>query len=357
MAEDRNINEKTEPQAQPNVPEITDGVDDTGGNGASEEKDASGAPQESGKPGKKHLIKPTWLRRTLKTLLCLVIFILLLPVLIYIPFIQDLAIKVATDVVYDSTGMKIGIGQLRLSYPLDVHLKEVYVIEAQGDTMVRAREAIADVKLLPLIHLDVDINKLQLNDGYYRMVSPDSSMILTVNAGFLEVDDKSSANIKNSQILLNKTRLRDGRLNLYMNVWKKKQTPEDTTSQSTPFIIKANDLKMENFSFGMSMLPTIDTMDVALKRVEIRHATVDLSENLVKWNLASIGGGHFTYLTPTAEYIKTHPAPPSQPSTGPPMRIMGDSIAVDSLSALYAVKGAKPLPGFDASYLKWMACG
>lgn len=302
---------------------------------------------------KRHLIRPTWLRRTLKTLLGIFIFLLLIPVLIYVPFVQDLLVKVASDVVYDSTGMKIGIGKFRLGFPLDVKLDDVYVIEAQGDTMVKARQAIADVKLLPLLKLDVQLNKLQLHDGYYRMLSADSSMLLTVKAGFLEVDDKSSANISKSQILLNKTRLRDGKLSLYMDVWKKQETPPDTTtSTAPPFVIKANDLQLENFSFAMSMLPTIDTMDVALKRVEIKNAVVDLGENLVKWKLAAIGGGHFKYLTPTPEYIKTHPAPPSQPSTGPPMRIMGDSIAVDSLSALYAVKDAQPLPGFDASYLQ-----
>lgn len=362
MAEHLNDNDNIEPDAHADVPAQPEGADksDAGAPESVSDSDAGApecvenpaSPDGRGKRRKKHLIKPAWLRRTLKTLLGIVIFILLLPVLIYIPFVQDMAIKVAKDVVYDSTGMKIGIGQFRLSFPLDVHLKDVYVLEAKGDTMVRAREAVADVKLLPLLKLDVDINKLQLKEGYYRMVSPDSSMILAVNAGFLEVDDRSSANIKTMEILLNRTRLRDGSLKLYMNVWKKKPTPEDTATQSTPFVIKANDLQMENFSFGMSMLPTIDTMNVALRRVEIRHATVDLGENLVKWKLAAIGGGDITYLTPTAEYIKTHPAPPSEPSTGPPMRIMGDSIAVDSVSALYAVKGAKPLPGFDASYLK-----
>lgn len=316
---------------------------------------AEQAPQKDPAPDKspkKHLIRPTWLRRTLKTLLGFLIVILLIPVLLYLPPVQDLAVRIASDFVGKSTGMKIGIGKFRLKFPLDVSLQDVYVIEASGDTMVRAREAIADVKLLPLLRLDVKLNRLQLNDGYYRMVAPDSSMVLKVDAGFLEVDDKSSVDIRKLDILLNRTKLRDGRLSLYMNVWKKDTVQTDTATSTTPLRIRANDLKLENFRFGMSMLPTIDTMDVAVRQIDIRNAVVDLGENLVKWDMAALNGGNFTYLTPTPEYVKSHPAPPSQPSTGPPMRIMGDSIAVDSLSALYAVKGAKPLPGFDASYLQ-----
>lgn len=304
------------------------------------------------KPVKKHLIKPTWLRRTLKSLLGLIIFILLIPVLLYIPFVQDFAIKIATNVVEKSTGMKVGIGEFRLKFPLDVELKDVYVVEAAGDTMVKARSLVADVRLMPLLKLDVDVNKIQLNDGYYRMLAPDSSMLMKINAGFLEIDDKSEVDIKTMHILLNKTVLRDGRVSLYMDVWKKKKDEKQDTTTSTPLFIQANDLQLENFTFGMSMLPTIDTLNLALDKVNLRDAAIDLGENIVKWNLASIDGGDITYLTPTPEYIKTHPAPPSEPSTGPPMRIMGDSISVDNVEALYGVKGARPMPGFDVSYLQ-----
>lgn len=316
-------------------------------------KDIQEVPEET-KAARKHLIRSAWIRIPLKVLMWLVIFVLLIPVLLYIPMVQDFAVGIAKDVVRDKTGMDIGIGKLRLHFPVDIVLKDVYVVEATGDTMVRAGEAVADVRLLPLLQLDVRLNKLKLNDGYYRMVAPDSSMIMKIRAGLLEVDDKSSVDIRTSLINLNKVRLRDGSLALYMDVWKKQKTPKDTApSSSAPFKILANDLSMENFRFGMSMLPTIDTLDVDIKHVNIRKAKVDLGENLVSWKLASISNGSFTYLTPTAEYIKAHPAPPSEPSTGPPMRIMGDSIAVDSLTALYGVKGTLPKPGFDPSCLQF----
>lgn len=84
---------------------------------------------------------PKWLRVTAKVLMWLLIAILMIPVLLYIPPVQTLVKNVACDIVYKKTGMKIGIGQLRLKFPLDVSLKDVYVVEASGDTMVRAGEA------------------------------------------------------------------------------------------------------------------------------------------------------------------------------------------------------------------------
>ena len=65
-------------------------------------------PQE-GKPKKvkKHWIHPTWLRRTLKVLLGVLIFILIIPVLVYLPPVQDLAISIAKKEIKKSTGMDI----------------------------------------------------------------------------------------------------------------------------------------------------------------------------------------------------------------------------------------------------------
>lgn len=320
--------------------------------------DAPGAEKEGDRPakGKKHLIKPKWLRITLKTLGWLIFAILMIPVLLYIPPVQTFVKNIACSVVKKSTGLDVQIDLFRLRFPLDVSLQGVNVIEATGDTMVHAREVIADVKLLPLIDLDVKVNKLKLLDGYYRMVSPDSSMIMKIRAGELDVDGKSSANIRTSLIDLNEARLRDGDVSLYMNVWKKKPSPTDSTS--TPFLIKANHLKLENFRFAMSMLPTIDTLMLQTNSLELERGVVDLRQNDVSVRSLAVADGSFTYLTPTAEYIKTHPAPVDTVSVpGPPMVIRGDSISLDGFKALYGVKGAKPQPGFDANYLSFTDVG
>ncbi|MDE5790706.1 MAG: hypothetical protein K2H96_05700, partial [Muribaculaceae bacterium] len=303
-------------------------------------------------PPRKHFIRPKWLRIVLRVFLCIILFILLIPVLLYVPPVQTFIKNVACNAVYKSTGRQISIDRFRLRWPLDVELDNVLVIDANKDTMVNAKQVIADVKMRPLLDLDVKLNRLKLVEGDYRMISPDSSMILRVHAGLLDVDSKSSANIRTSEILLNKAYLKDGDLKLYMNVWKQKPTPADSTSSSTPFLIKANDLHLENFTFGMSMLPTIDTLKLAVNNLRLKGGVIDLRENSVNWKLASINGGEAAYITPTPEWVAQHPAPPPTPSTGSPMKIMGDSISLANFKALYATKGVKPVAGFDPSYIQ-----
>lgn len=315
-------------------------------------EDNENQPQQAPKKKKKwHLIRPTWLRRTLKTLLCLILFILILPFLIYVPPVQDFLVKIAEKEVKKSTGMDVSIGKFRLKFPLDISLQDLSVVEATGDTMVSAKEALLDVKLLPLLKLDVDVDRLKLDQAYYRLVSPDTSMIMTIRAGFLEVDDQSSVNIKESDIDLNKAIIRDANIQMYTDVWKKKPNPEDTAT--SPFKIRIGDLAGERIRFGMSSLPTIDTLSIVADKLSLKEGLINLETSRITANELTADGGEFTFLTPTPEYIKAHPAPIDTISPeSPPMVIMGKQVAITNFKGLYGVAGAKPLPGFDANYLQ-----
>lgn len=314
----------------------------------SEEKKDASAPKPQ-----RHFIRSAWIRRPLKVIGCLIVVILLIPVLLYIPPVQDFAVKTATKMVADKTGMKIGIDKLRLKFPVNLSLSGVSVVEASGDTMVLAREAIVDVKLRPLLGLDVHIKRLRLRDGYYRMLSPDSSMLMTVKAGLLEVDDKSGANIRTSEISLNDAYLRDGIITLDMDVWKQKPTPQDTTS--TPFLITAKKLRIDNLLFMMSMLPTIDTLRFDAGHMTLDDGVIDLRENTIRIGDVTANSGSALMLAPSLEYVKEHPAPvqsADSSSQSAPMVIVADRITLNSFDARYAVAGSPKVEGFDANDIR-----
>ena len=319
--------------------------------------------EEAPKKKKRH----RWLRITLKTLMWILIFLLLIPVLLYVPPVQTFVKNIACNVVKKSTGMDISIDKFRLKWPVDISLQGVTIVEATGDTMVNAKELIADVKLLPLLNMDVQLKRLDLIDGYYRMLSPDSSMLLRLRAGFLTVDDKSAADLRDMHIVLNKATLKDGNVSLVMDP-SKQQAKTDTTT--TAMFIGANDLTLENFTFGMTMPPTIDTLNLVAKSLKIRNGIVDLGKNAISADYLGATDGTALYLTPPADSTANASAVNPQTATASretaatssqssavnqetaPMVIKGDTVELHSFSALYAVKDAKPLPGFDPSYIQ-----
>ena len=300
---------------------------------------------------KKHTKVSRWIKIPAWIIGCLLLVVIAIPVALYIPPVQTALKNLACKIVKDKTGMEVSIDEFRLRFPLDIDLKGVRVVEAAGDTMVRAKDAVVGVRLLPLISLNVEVDKLRLEEGYYRMVSPDSSMIMKIKAGLLEIKSDADINIKTSNILLGKTLLKDGDISLYMNVWKQESTPKDTTS--TPFVIKSQDLQIENMRFAMSMLPTIDTLVLDLKNVALKQGLIDLSTNNITAESLKLKGGNVKYIAPTPEYVAAHPAPPADTTNvSAPMTIRAKEIAVADLGAVYAIKGATPLPGFDANYIE-----
>lgn len=301
--------------------------------------------------GKSRRRMSKWLRVTLKGILALILAIIILPFLLYIPPVQTLVKDVACRVVKNSTGMQIEIGTFRLGFPLDILLEEVKIMPAPGDTMVTARKLVADVKLLPLLRLDVDLNKLQLEQAKLRILSADSSMDMRIRAGLLRVAPGSGADIKKGHIDLRDAYLKDGNVSLLMDVYKKKPQPEDTTA--VKFLITANRLEMQNFKFGMSMLPTIDTLALASSDLLLKGARIDLTTNRISADDLTLKKGSFEFITPTPEYIASHPIPlDTLPApTAPPMVIKGKRVSLSDFSVLYAVAGANPIPGFDPSYI------
>ena len=80
-----------------------------------------------------------WMKRI--GILCLipVVLVVLISILLYIPPFQNFAVRLATQYASEATGMKIGIGQIRLSFPLNLKVRDVKII-TPPDTLLIARK-------------------------------------------------------------------------------------------------------------------------------------------------------------------------------------------------------------------------
>lgn len=304
------------------------------------------------KAGRRHLIRKAWIRRPLKVLGALILFILLLPVLAYLPPVQTLLKDAACKIVGKSTGMQVKIDRFRLRFPLDIELDGVRIIEASGDTMLSARALIADVKMRPLLRLDAQLNRLELHDATYAMTSADSSLTLSLRAGYLRTEAGSYFNLRDMHLRLRQPVLKDAIVNVDMNVWKQQK---DTASSPTRFLIEADKLTLSRVTYSMTMPPVIASLSATIDDGIVKDASVNLTDSHLSFGSVDVRDGNVSYLTPTAEYIKAHPAPAdttSASSASPPMTIEIGDASLHFSRVLYATQNARPLPGFDPSYIE-----
>jgi hypothetical protein len=91
---------------------------------------------------------------------------------LYLPPVQQVAVKVATEYVSGATGINIEFDRLRLSFPLNLSAYNMRVLDdvAGGDTLLYLKKLTVEAGLLPLLRGDLEVRgirlkSLELNTG------------------------------------------------------------------------------------------------------------------------------------------------------------------------------------------------
>jgi len=92
------------------------------------------------------------------------VVVALLVVLVYLPPVQDYAVRKVATYASEQTGMRISVERLRLTWLLDLDVRGVSVADSVGDTLVAARRVVVDLDMCEVWHKRVRVEALQLDD-------------------------------------------------------------------------------------------------------------------------------------------------------------------------------------------------
>jgi hypothetical protein len=281
----------------------------------------------------------------------LILLIILLPLAMYIPWVQNKAKDIACSYVKDKTGMDLSVGKILIKFPLDVSLDDVQLLDKNGDTMVVAKNLTAGVAVRPLFDKRLEIDGAELTDGKYRLVSEDSSMVLKADVHHCKFTG-ADIDLENNKINVLDGELTGGNVHLSMFPYKKIQ--EQDTTKSEPWLIEAKHLTLNNVDYTMEMQPTIDKLEAHVERAELKNGVVDTGAHTVDAEYLGVDKADCNYTYPSKTWAdnfnREHPVPPEIPPLYPdtiPWTVKGDSIRFTDCNATYAQKDAKPGKGLD----------
>lgn len=290
----------------------------------------------------------------LKILLSVMALLVLLPMSLYVPFVQNLVKDVACEKASDLTGWNIRVERLMLKFPLDVSVDGVMVLDEARDTMISAGNLMLDVKVLPLLKMKVDVQSAELTDAIYKMTSEDSSLVLDarlhrVTLALSEID------INNNAVNISDANLRGGDIKL--DYFPEKVKPSSDDSLKVSWLVKANRITLDSVHYKMHMLPTIDEMDAAVDHVVLKNGLVDTGKSLVDVDYFGVDGLDVKYVYPTPEYLASHPVQQpdsvsSQLADTTQWTVKGRNLRLTNSHAVYAMAGAKPMKGLDMNYME-----
>ncbi|HEV2481801.1 MAG TPA: translocation/assembly module TamB domain-containing protein [Puia sp.] len=112
----------------------------------------------------------------LKTLLTIFIILLLIFFLVQTPFVQDLARAKAEKYLSRKLRTRVRVGHLDISFFKSLTLKDVYIEDLQHDTLLSAGLIDVHLKMLGLLHNNLDISEIHLSDltANIQRPSPDT---------------------------------------------------------------------------------------------------------------------------------------------------------------------------------------
>lgn len=195
----------------------------------------------------------SWPRRLLRivvrTLLTIFIIILLVFFLIQTPFVQNFARSKAETYLSRKLKVPVRIGHLDITFFRSITLKDIYIPDPQKDTLLAAGEVHVRLRMLGLLHNQLDVQEIHLKDitaKIFRRSPADTTF--------------------NYQFII------DAFTNPHPG-------PADTT-KSNPFQIGMNKLVLDNIHFVYADTLTGNTAVLAIGHSQTDMRTLDVNKQL-----------------------------------------------------------------------------
>ncbi|MCM1029665.1 MAG: translocation/assembly module TamB domain-containing protein [Pseudoflavonifractor sp.] len=270
---------------------------------------------------------------------------------LYLPPVQDWAKDYALRKVAEATGMDITAQTVRLRPPLRLELGDITAVEASGDTLATLAHADIDMMLLPLISGSAEIDRAIINGVSYRLGTPDSAMHLLADIDTLSLSDASYSFRRSIIDARGPLLLAGARVKLLMN--DSVDQPVDTAvSQPLEMLILAREIEMRSVNFTMSMMPAIDTLHAFIPMARLSNGRIDMASQQIHARSLSVDSITASYIYPLASSTTAPDTADVETTSSAPWTVTADNVKLTARRGLYALAGAKPIPGLDMDYLE-----
>lgn len=236
-------------------------------------------------------MKKKYVRWTLWTLASPFILFIILCILIYLPPIQNFLVDKAAVYASEATGMKISVGRISLSFPLNLVITDVDAASQHNDTLLSVRRLQVNVQLLPLLKKQVEVDGISLQGATVNSNDLIHGMKLNGTLGELFISSHGVA-LDPETAIVNKVLLKDTDLSLCLN----DTTAADTTkSDTTYWKIILQDIDLQNVSFALDMPLDSLSLTTSLDEATLRNGLIDLHKSAYSLQTFRIKNGRVNY--------------------------------------------------------------
>ena len=253
------------------------------------------------------LLMRRWFKRVL--LLCLLPFLVagIVSVLLYIPPVQDFAVRMASHYAGEATGMQIGIGEIRLKFPINLSVRNVEIIRDTfpQDTVLSLQTLTVSVRPRPLLNKEVLIDAVDLEGVRVNTGNLIEGVEIKGALGrlYLHADRIS---LDNERAVFNDIRLSDTALTVLLRA-----TEEDTTtSEPVNWRIVLENIDLSHVALACQMPEDSLRFSTYIHQAALEQGEVDLGHGIYRADAFRLSGSELwydaNYQTPAAGLDPEH---------------------------------------------------
>lgn len=224
-------------------------------------------------------------------LLIPVVLVLLVSVLLYIPPVQNFAVKKAAYYAGKATGMQIGIEQIRLSFLLNLKVRGVEVLTSPADTLLTLKSLSVNVHALPLLKKEVLVDAIDLEEVRVNTGTFIEGMEIKGVLGRLHTK-ADRVNLSKEQVTLNTIDLSDTAITLLLN---DTTTKADTTSTPVNWNVNLGKINLDRVAFAMQMPADSLRLTTYINKASLKDGVVDLGASHYGADLFTLTGSTLGY--------------------------------------------------------------
>ena len=225
-------------------------------------------------------------------LLTPILLFFILTLLLYLPPVQNWAVRQVALYASHETGMDITVDNVRLAFPLDLEVNGFKMIKptVPPDTVADVERLVVDVSLLPLLDGQVEVNALELNEAKINTLDMIPAARIKGKVGRLYLQSHG-IDINAETVRVNTAQLERSQIDIALS----DSVPEDTTESTADWKIDIDGLDISQTALALHMPG--DTMSVALSmdKAKARQAYLGLKAGEYRVGSLDWNGGRFNY--------------------------------------------------------------
>ncbi|MDR0845028.1 MAG: translocation/assembly module TamB [Tannerella sp.] len=172
-------------------------------------------------------------------------------ILLYIPAVQNFAVKKASFYASESLGMRIDVGRIRLSFPLNLMAQDVSVTDAAQDTVLYVHLLTLNVNPIPLPSHKIALDGFHLKEARLNTKNLIDGVAISGIIGQLDAQT-NGIDLAKMEAVVNRLELSDTDIRLRIDSIP---SSPDTVQTADNWKISSGKIRLQRISFALQLPP------------------------------------------------------------------------------------------------------